>query len=51
MDFSLDELATPGPGKGVAAPPDIDTRGYLLSLIPRRAPEEKTAPFTLPSLF
>ncbi|HEX4859598.1 MAG TPA: hypothetical protein VFV07_00085, partial [Rhizomicrobium sp.] len=29
MDFTLDELKTPGAGKGVAAPPDIDTRGYL----------------------
>ena len=32
MDFSLDELRTPGPGKGVATPPDIDTRAYLLSV-------------------
>jgi hypothetical protein len=31
MDFSLDELRTPGPGKGVAAPPDIDARAYLVS--------------------
>jgi hypothetical protein len=29
MDFTLDELKTPGPGKGVATPPDIDARGYL----------------------
>ena len=29
MDFTLDELKTPGPGKGVAAPPDVDVRGYL----------------------
>ncbi len=32
MDFTLDELRTPGPGKGVAIPPDIDTRAYLLSV-------------------
>lgn len=32
MDFTLDELETPGPGKGVPSPPDIDARGYLLSL-------------------
>jgi hypothetical protein len=31
MDFTLEELRTPGPGKGVASPPDIDIRGYLLS--------------------
>jgi hypothetical protein len=29
MGFSLDELKTPGVGKGVAVPPDIDVRGYL----------------------
>jgi len=29
MDFTLAELKTPGPGKGVSAPPDIDVRGYL----------------------
>jgi formylglycine-generating enzyme required for sulfatase activity len=32
MDFSLDELRTPGPGKGVATPPDTDARAYLVSL-------------------
>ncbi len=32
MDFSLEELRTPGPGKGAAAPPDIDARAYLLSM-------------------
>jgi hypothetical protein len=31
MDFTLAELKTPGPGKGVPAPPDIDVRAYLLS--------------------
>ena len=31
MDFTLDELRMPGPGKGVASPPDIDARAYLLS--------------------
>ena len=29
MDFSLAELKTPGPGKGVTAPPDIDVRSFL----------------------
>ena len=32
MDFALDELKTPGPGKGVAMPPDIDARAYLVSV-------------------
>ena len=37
MDFDLSELkAGPGPGKGVATPPDIDTRGYLIGLITQR---------------
>ncbi len=29
MDFSLAELKTPGPGKGVPTPPDIDIRSWL----------------------
>ena len=37
MDFALDELKQgAGPGKGVAAPPDIDVRGYLIGLITQR---------------
>lgn len=32
MDFSLADLQTPGPGKGVPTPPDTDARGYLLSM-------------------
>jgi hypothetical protein len=32
MDFTLSQLQTPGPGKGVASPPDIDARGYLAAL-------------------
>ncbi len=31
MDFTRSELGTPGPGKGVASPPDTDVRAYLLS--------------------
>jgi hypothetical protein len=30
MDYSLAELNTPGPGKGVDTPPDIDVRAYLV---------------------
>jgi hypothetical protein len=33
MDFTLDELKTPGPGKGVATPPDTDVRAFLLKQI------------------
>jgi hypothetical protein len=32
MDFAIDDLQTPGPGRGVAAPPDIDARAYLMSV-------------------
>ena len=32
MDFSLEELGSPGPGKGVTAPPDTDMHAYLLSV-------------------
>jgi hypothetical protein len=32
MDFTLDELDGPGPGKGVANPPDTDTLGYLMRM-------------------
>jgi hypothetical protein len=32
MDFTRAELAAPGPGKGVAAPPDTDVRAYLMSV-------------------
>ena len=31
MDFTLDELGEPGPGKGVDAPPDTDVLAYLQS--------------------
>lgn len=37
MDFGLAELKQgPGPGKGVATPPDIDARGYIAGLIASR---------------
>jgi hypothetical protein len=32
MDFTLDELRQPGPGKGVPTPPDTDARAYLASV-------------------
>lgn len=39
MDFGLAELKQgPGPGKGVAQPPDIDARGYLANLMGSRGP-------------
>jgi hypothetical protein len=37
MDFTLFDLKQgPGPGRGVAAPPEIDARGLLVSLITQR---------------
>jgi hypothetical protein len=39
MDFTLYDLKQgPGPGRGVAAPPDIDVRAYLVGLISGRMP-------------
>jgi formylglycine-generating enzyme required for sulfatase activity len=32
MDYTLPDLQTPGPGKGVANPPDVDVRSFLLSM-------------------
>ncbi|MGN6514558.1 MAG: hypothetical protein ACTHLR_01815 [Rhizomicrobium sp.] len=31
MDFTLEELRTPGPGKGVPVPPDTDVRAWLVA--------------------
>ena len=31
MDFTLEELRVPGPGRGVATPPDIDARRFLVN--------------------
>ncbi len=37
MDFTLfDFKAGPGPGKGVATPPDIDARGLIVALVNQR---------------
>ena len=37
MDFGLAELKQgPGPGKGVATPPDIDARGLIVTLLAQR---------------
>lgn len=44
MDFALDELKTPGPGKGVATPPDIDTRAYLVSVRGMKSAAVNTPP-------
>jgi hypothetical protein len=46
MDFTLEELKTPGPGKGIPEPPDIDIRGYLLSL--HATPQAKAQPASAP---
>ncbi|HEX3431062.1 MAG TPA: formylglycine-generating enzyme family protein [Rhizomicrobium sp.] len=42
MDFTLADLQTPGPGKGVPQPPDTDARGYLLSLRGQVTPRAPT---------
>jgi hypothetical protein len=51
MDFGLADLKQgPGPGKGVATPPDIDARGYLMSLMGSRgAPPAPTGYPGVPS--
>ena len=51
MDFGLAELKQgPGPGKGVATPPDIDARGYIMSLMSTRgAPPAPTGYPGVPS--
>ncbi len=43
MDFTLDELRVPGPGKGVVTPPDIDTRAYLASMVGVRPGKPQSA--------
>ena len=40
MDFSLADLQTPGPGKGVPVAPDTDARGYLESMRGAVAPRQ-----------
>ena len=37
MDFTLAELQSPGPGRGVPAPPDTDLRAYLMAMRGARA--------------
>jgi formylglycine-generating enzyme required for sulfatase activity len=48
MDFSLDELRTPGPGKGVPTPPDTDARNYLVSIQGKVAAPAVTAQAAAP---
>lgn len=38
MDFSLEELEARVPGSGVPAPPDTDTRAFLLAALRRSSP-------------
>jgi hypothetical protein len=42
MDFTRDELKTPGDGKGAASPPDIDARAYLMSTKGAKSAEAET---------
>jgi hypothetical protein len=45
MDFNLLDLKQgPGPGRGVASPPDIDTRGYFVMLISQGGIPRPAAP-------
>ena len=44
MDFTLAELGTPGPGKGVAVPPDVDARRYLMSVRGLRPKNQRHVP-------
>jgi formylglycine-generating enzyme required for sulfatase activity len=46
MDFSLADLQTPGPGKGVPTPPDTDARAYLLSMRGIVAPQRPAVAMT-----
>jgi formylglycine-generating enzyme required for sulfatase activity len=43
MDFSLADLQTSGPGKGVPTPPDTDARAFLISMRGMVAPRRPTA--------
>ena len=43
MDFTFEELRTPGAGKGVASPPDIDARAYLVSVRGARPKTQRAA--------
>ncbi len=43
MDFTLDEMRTPGPGKGIPTPPDIDVRAYLVSVQSARPGAQQAA--------
>jgi hypothetical protein len=38
MDFTLAELKSPGPGKGVAVPPDTHQRALLVDEAQKAAP-------------
>jgi hypothetical protein len=46
MEFKLEELRTPGPGKGSPSPPDTDVRAYL-ERIELRTPN-RSQPASLP---
>jgi hypothetical protein len=43
MDFTLAELKTAGPGKGVAAPPEIDIRSWLVAQAKAEPPKPGAA--------
>ena len=47
MGFALDQLSRPGSDKGIAEPPDIDTRAYLESMTVATRPGFRTGSPTL----
>jgi hypothetical protein len=49
MDFSLEELKAPGPGRGPALPPDVDVRSYLQRMIARQSRLEPARPQIAPA--
>jgi hypothetical protein len=44
MDFTLEELKVPGPGRGVVLPPDIDVRGLLQRMMGHEAKTQSSRP-------
>jgi hypothetical protein len=50
MDFTLDELKAPGPGRGPALPPDIDVRRFLQMVMARQAKVAPSRPQITPAV-
>ena len=50
MDFTLDQLKAPGPGRGPALPPDIDVRRFLQMVMARQAKVAPSRPQITPAV-